>query len=41
MIPMFQAKEEELQAEHRKLKGLKEEISKYMEKNNIGKIKYA
>ena len=41
MIPMFQAKEEELQSQHKKLKGLKQEISSYMEKNNIGKIKYA
>ena len=41
MIPMFQAKEEELQAKHSKLKGLRQEIEGYMEENGIGKIRYA
>ena len=30
MIPMFQAKEEELTQKHNKLKGLKQEIRGYM-----------
>ena len=38
---MFQAKEEELQAKHSKLKGLRQEIEGYMEENGIGKIRYA
>ena len=41
MIPMFQAKEEELQAQHCKLKGLREEIQGYMEETGMGKVRYA
>ena len=40
MIPMFQAKEEELQQKHTKLKGLRQEIDGYMEEHGI-KIRYA
>ena len=40
MIPMFQAKEEELQHEHKKLKGLRQEIEGYMEEQGV-KIRYA
>ena len=40
MIPMFQAKEEELTIKHKKLKSLKKEIASYMEQNNISKVKY-
>ena len=39
MIPMFQAKEEELTLQHNKLKGLKQEIRGYMDEQGI-KIKY-
>ena len=38
MIPMFQAKEDELNKEHAKLKELKNELGEYMEEKGI-KIK--
>ena len=39
MIPMFQAKEEELTHQHNKLKGLRQEIQGYMNDQGI-KVKY-
>lgn len=39
MIPMFQAKEEELTQKHNKLKGLKQEIRGYMQEQGI-QVKY-
>ena len=39
MIPMFQAKEEELTLQHNKLKGLKQEIKGYMDEHGI-RVKY-
>ena len=39
MIPMFQAKEEELQVQHQKLKGLRQEIEGYMEEHGV-KLRY-
>ena len=41
MIPVYQAKEEELLAKHNKLKGLRQEIEGYMEEHGLGKIRYA
>ena len=39
MIPMFQAKEDELKTKHNKLKELKHELGEYMDEHGI-KIKY-
>ena len=39
MIPMFQAKEEELTNKHNKLKELKHELGEYMDEHGI-KIRY-
>lgn len=39
MIPMFQAKEEELTSKHKKLKELKSELVEYMDEHGI-KLRY-
>lgn len=41
MIPMYQAKEEELTAKHKKLKVLRQEIEGYMEEQGTRKVRYA
>lgn len=39
MIPMFQAKEDELTSKHKKLKELKSELVEYMDEHGI-KLRY-
>ena len=41
MIPMYQAKEEELMTQHKKLLGLRQEIEGYMEEQGVRQKQYA